>query len=191
MKSNDQGEELILEQLPKDDWEQREVYAHFGLAIYLCQCLESGVVNYLALLRANKLGRRLTDAEYDELFERLFGGTLGRNLREVRDLVGDDWELAPELTAILKLRNDLVHHWMRDRALEQGTSAKRRATIAELESVAERLEATDAKLRTRVQHLLAAGGVTDDWVREEYERLRQLAETDPEPHQRAAGAEDN
>ena len=36
----------VRQPLDRGDWEQREVYAHFGVAIYFCQVVEAGLVNY-------------------------------------------------------------------------------------------------------------------------------------------------
>jgi hypothetical protein len=119
-------DDQVLDRMDRGDWEQREVYAKFGLAIYFCQSLESQLVNYLALLGRIRTGDPMTDADVDELFATLFSGTFGRNLKQVRDLLGDEWVLAEELTAALELRNQLVHHWMRDRALEQEPAASAR-----------------------------------------------------------------
>ena len=64
-------------QLDRGDWEQREVYAHFGVAIYFCQVVESALVNYLLLLRRATTAREITETEIDEMFVELFGNTLG------------------------------------------------------------------------------------------------------------------
>lgn len=169
----------VVEDIDPKDWEHREVYANFGLAIYFCQCVETSIANYVAVQRVIKLGRQLTASEHDALFEELFSRTLGHNLKQLRDLLGEGSELASELSDALKLRNDLVHHWMRDRALDQGTSAKRQAMIAELKAAQENLQAIDVTLHDRLQSMLEAGGVTRKWVQQEFERLTQIAATDP------------
>jgi hypothetical protein len=126
----------VVERISSAGWEQREIYAKFGLAIYFCQCLESQLVNYLALAARANAGVPMTLEEVDSLFERLFSGTLGRNIRELRSMVGDEWMAANELAPALELRNELVHHWLRDRALQQGTSHSRLAMIEELDTAA-------------------------------------------------------
>lgn len=168
----------VVEPISREEWEHREVYAKFGVAIYFCQCLESQLVNYLALLRRIKTGASMTDDEVDELFEELFGSTFGKNLKEVRDLLGDEWALAEELTAALNLRNQLVHHWMRDRALGQGTSRKRHAMVVELNAAIEHLERIDAELVEISRRLRDRAGIPQQLIDEEYERLRRVADTD-------------
>ena len=167
--------ERIVETLSADEWEHREIYAKFGVAVYLCQCLESQLVNYVIALRG--VARQvITRQEVDRLFGELFGNTLGRNLREAGRVLGDDDALTSELVPALTLRNELVHHWMRERALDQGTSEKRRAMINDLDKAIEKLEVADAKLVERTQSLLERLGMPRSLIQTEYERLRAIAE---------------
>jgi hypothetical protein len=168
---------VVVEELSPGEWEQREVYAKFGVAVYLCQCLESQLVNYVIALRG-VAGNAITRQEVDVLFGELFGNTLGRNLREAARVLGDDAALSSELAPVLTLRNELVHHWMRERALDQGTSKKRRAMIEELDTAIEQLEVADATLVERTQPLLERLGVSRSIIHTEYERLREVAASD-------------
>lgn len=180
------GYDAEIEQpLDRGDWEQREVYAHFGVAIYYCQVVETALVNYLLLLRRTTASEAISEAEIDELFGELFGNTLGRNIRNVKRLLGDAGErvLADQMAEILKLRNELVHHWMRTRSLMQGTSRTRLAMIEELEAATSQLQDASRILQERTQALMAKAGVPDEFINGEYQRLRDLAERgedDPE-----------
>jgi hypothetical protein len=87
-------EDEIRQPLDQHSWEQREIYAQFGVAIYFCQVVETALVNYLLILRRATEQREMTEAEIDELFEDLFGNTLGRNIKAVQRLLGQqggDW----------------------------------------------------------------------------------------------------
>jgi hypothetical protein len=165
---------MIAEVIPADEWEQREIYAKLGVAVYLCQCLESQLVNYVVALHAIS-GNVVTRDELDVIFAELLGNTLGRNLRNAVRMLGDDEAVYDELASVLTLRNDLVHHWMRERALDQGTSEKRRVMVHELHSAIEQLEAADARLVERTQGLLEQRGVSPTVIQAEYERLRTVA----------------
>lgn len=168
---------MIIEDLSPGDWEQRQVYAKFGVAVYLCQCLETQLVNYVIALRT-VAGKVVTRQEIDSLFGELFGNTLGRNLKEAARVLDDDDDLSVELQPVLRLRNDLIHHWMRERALDQGTTKKRHAMIEELDAVIEQLEAADRQLVEKTQGLLERIGVSRSVIQAEYERLRKVAESD-------------
>jgi hypothetical protein len=167
----------VAESISRGDWEQREVYAKFGLAIYFCQCLESQVVNYVIALRG-AAGRLATRQEVDALFGELFGNTLGRNLPHALGSLGDDPTLFAALESALQLRNELVHYWMRERALDQGTSKKRRAMVEELDAAIEQLQAADAKLVERTQRLFEQIGVPRAAIEKEHERLLRVADSD-------------
>jgi len=172
------GYDAEIEQaLDRGDWEQREVYAHFGLAIYFCQVVETGLVNYLLLLRRATEADEISETEIDELFVELFGKTLGQNISNVKCLLGKhgEWVLADQMAETLKLRNELVHQWMRTRSLMQGTSEKRLAMIEELEGAVAKLQDADRALSERTQALLAKAGL-DGFINEEFQRLNALAE---------------
>ena len=136
----------IREPLDRADWEQREVYANFGLAIYFCQVLEFQLVSYVALIRRSKAGRQMSEAKSSRLLDRLLGGTFGQNIGEVRDLLGGRSIIESPMAEALKLRNNLVHNWMRERALQQSTSENRLAMIQELKEARRTLQDADRVL---------------------------------------------
>jgi hypothetical protein len=173
------GYDAEIEQpLDRNDWEQREVYTHFGVAIYFCQVVETGLVNYLLLLRRATAADELSETEIDELFVELFGSTLGRNINKVKRVLGEhgEWVLADQMTEILKLRNELVHHWMRTRSLMQGASETRLAMIEDLEGATAKLQDASGALQERTQALLDKAGLPDGFMEKEYQRLSALAE---------------
>jgi hypothetical protein len=59
-----------------DDEQTRDVYAHYGLAMYLAQNLEHGIVNALVILRLPEK-ERYTRQDIDQLMEGSFQKTLG------------------------------------------------------------------------------------------------------------------
>jgi hypothetical protein len=164
--------------LDRSDWEQREIYAHFGLALYFCQVVEAALVNYLLLLDRATGEREMAESEIDDLFVELFGNTLGRNIHNVKRILGEhgDWVLADQMADTLKLRNELIHHWMRTRAMLQGTSENRLAMIDELEGATAKLQDADRAISERTQAMLAKTDLPEGIVQAEYQRLTDLAE---------------
>lgn len=112
------------------------------------------------------------------MFVELFGNTLGRNINNVKRVLGEhgDWVLADQMAETLKLRNELVHHWMRTRSLMQGASETRQEMIEELEGATAKLQDASGALQVRTQALLANAGLPDGLIEEEYQRLNALAE---------------
>jgi hypothetical protein len=166
------------EPLDRDDWEQREVYAHFGVAIYFCQVVETGLVNYLLVLRRMTETDDISEVEADDLFVELFGNTLGRNISNVKRILGErgDWVLADQMADTLRLRNELVHHWMRKRVMQQGNSENRLAMIGELRDATAKLQDADRVLGERTQAMMTKAGVPEQFVPNEHQRLTELAE---------------
>ncbi len=168
----------VLQPLARDEWEQREIYAKFGLAVFFCQVVEAALVIYLTLLRRATEGGVTTRSQADDLFAEFFGNTLGRNINNVKRVLGEqgEWVLADQMADVLKLRNELIHSWMRTRVLRQGTSENRLAMIDELEKAISVLQNADRVITERTQTILAKAGMPEEFVQSELQRLTQLAE---------------
>jgi hypothetical protein len=160
--------DLIDETLSREEWETREIYTQFGVAIYFCQVLEFNLVTYAQLVRRARLGRPMTDDELAELRERLLEATFGQNYGEVNDLLQDKWVLGEEMKAAVNLRNDLVHHWMRDRVEGFNTSESRREMIGELRQAAATLQTTVDFLSNRTAGFLGTVGVSRQQIESEF-----------------------
>jgi len=168
----------VRQPLPRDEWEQREIYAKFGLAVFFCQVVETGLVIYLMLLQRATEGGEATTSQVDDLFDEFFGNTLGRNISNVKRVLGErgEWVLADQMADVLKLRNELIHSWMRTRVLRQGTSENRLAMIEELEKAIPVLQSADRVITQRTQTMFAKAGIPEESVQSELQRLTQLAE---------------
>lgn len=168
----------IRQPLDRAAWEQREIYAHLGVALYFCQVVEAALVTHLATLQGVTAGRVLTETEVDDLFVELFGHTLGRNIKNVKRVLGEqgEWALADQMAETLKLRNELVHEWMRKRTMLQGTSENRLAMIDELRGAIGKLENAERAIREGTRTMMAKVGVPEGFVEGEHQRLTELAE---------------
>jgi hypothetical protein len=165
----------IRKPLDRSDWEQREIYAHFGLALYFCQVVEAALVNYLLLLHRATEEREMAESEIDDFCSSNCSATrLAETFINVKRLLGEhgDWVLADQMADTLKLRNELVHHWMRTRAMLQGTSENRLAMIDELDSATVKLQDADRAISERTQTMLAKTDLPEGFVQAEHQRLR-------------------
>ena len=113
----------------------KEVYAHFGLAIYLSQVLEHGIGNALvyASLIPNNIGKIRSSSEWHEKFDQFLGAhfekTLGRMISALKTELTVPDDLESLLSAALKNRNWLAHHYFRERSDEFMNEAGRMKMI--------------------------------------------------------------
>jgi hypothetical protein len=141
----------------------RDVYAHFGLALYEAQVLEHGLANAMSVA-AIAAGRLPTREDYDafllEKFERTLGGL-------IKDL-GGHVEIDPSLQGLLQVallqRNWLAHRYFRERSEVFVTRHGCESMIAELQAAQELFEQADAALTSAVSEFAAKIGITQESV---------------------------
>jgi hypothetical protein len=140
--------------------------------------VEAGLVTYLALLRRAAQGGPSTVTEVDDLFIEPFGNTLGRNTGNVKRLFAEqgEWVLDDQMADVVVLRNELVHHWMRNRVLRQGNSENRLAMIEELDQAIAVLEDANRVLTERTRAMMAKAGIPEEFLMNELKRLTKLSE---------------
>jgi hypothetical protein len=138
----------------------REVYAHFGLAIYEAQVLEHGLANAMLLARM-AAGKLPTLADFDAFLEARFKKTLGSLIKDLSNHIAVDAGLEGMLAAALEKRNWLAHRYFRERS-ETFMSDRGCATmIAELESAQALFHEADEALEGVTKTFAAKVGVTD------------------------------
>ena len=158
-----------------DDAQTREVYAHFGLAIYLAQCLEHGIVN--ALLYAKLMPKELKrykrrrplpfdrtgfESRFDLFMEQNFDQTIGALVRLLRETTTVPANLDAELIEAKDARNFLAHGYFRDRAEAFVSRVGRASMIAELERLQKLFVHADDELRAVVEPFAAQSGFTPE-----------------------------
>src|SRR5690606_33917830 len=118
--------------------EVKDIYAHFGLAIYQAQCLEHGLVNALVFLdhipKRRKFAKSATEwaDSVDSFMESKFEYTLGRMIRELGEVTPVESGLQDLLSLALKRRNWLAHGYFKDRAEDFLTKTGRAKMLSEL-----------------------------------------------------------
>jgi hypothetical protein len=156
---------------PHDD-HVREVYAHFGLAVYAAQVLEHGVVNFVVVSRS--VGRAFTTrAERDEFEAELFRSTMGRQLRHAlaeASIADADTE---RLQAALRTRNFLVHDYFPERAADMLSEIGRNRLLDELDRMRDELRTADESLEAVTLALMHRAGLTADMLKAELERMKR------------------
>ena len=160
--------ETAIEQfdsLDSDDAKTREVYAHFGLTIFMCQLIEQQSMNMIATLR-QVTGKFATKEEVAALWDNYdFGprtlGTLINEIKQLYKLTDDDQK---ELKEILRLRNYFAHDYFRfNNELFFSDSGKKRM-IKDFVDFKIRIRAIDKKLLEYMRVYREKSGMTEELI---------------------------
>lgn len=151
--------------------------AEFGLAVYLAQCLEHGIVNALLLTDlVPHQGKTVRSAEewsskVDAFLDQKFEHTLGRMIRELQNVTSVPAELETLLSEALRKRNWLVHHYFRERAEHFVSASGRDRMIGELEEVQQVFLDAGVAIETVVKPLREKYGYTERMLAEAFNDL--------------------
>ncbi|MGH1349143.1 MAG: hypothetical protein ACRBN8_46865 [Nannocystales bacterium] len=154
-----------------EDGEVRDVYAHFGLALYMAQVLEHGLVNTMLFLRARGASR-MEEAEIDAFYNRHFRRTLGQLVRGLSEYAEVPEGLVGVLRDALQKRNWLAHSYFRERSKDFMTGDGRTSMIQELQSARDQIHDADQRLESFLGPIRRRLGLTDEMLEEEYCRMR-------------------
>ena len=144
----------------------KTVYANFGLAIYWAQCLEHQIVNSMVIMDLlpnfawKSKTREQWHQENDQYNEAQFAKTLGRLIKDLKNLTSVPQELESKFADCLQRRNFLAHHYFRERAVEFMSSEGRDKMISELENDVALFQAADQQLYSLVEPLNLKFGLT-------------------------------
>ena len=165
-------------QLDKDE-HVKEVYAHFGLCVYLAQVLEHGIVNtFIFLELVPKTKGKWDPNEFDSYLSGEFGKTLGQLISKLRSLVTIKDDLEALLVNALGKRNWLAHCYFRERASQFMSASGRDLMIQELQRYQELFRKADGKLETVISPLREKFGITEDIIEHHLEIMKKNSEAD-------------
>ena len=168
-----------------EDEHHKEVYAHFGLAMFKAQVLEHAVVNALVLCdlipnrREKALSTESWAADVDQFMDGHFADVFGRMIKSFRKAATVSADLQESLESALKMRNFLAHRYFRERDTAWLTEESRDGMIEELREACRLFERTDGLIDDLIEPLCARYGLTQDvWDREvaayKAEALKQM-----------------
>ena len=155
-----------------DSEQTRDVYAHYGLAMYLAQCLEHGIVNALVILRLPEK-ERYTRQDIDEFMEGKFQKTLGTLIKHLKLEVTPPPDLELLLTEALNRRNFLAHHYFREKAEKFVTRDGRSNMPHEIQNDQQLFENADDELSKVMAPFRVTHGITDSVYEAEYKHMCQ------------------
>ena len=141
----------------------KEVYSHFGLAIYLAQVLEHAIVN--ALVYCDLFPNRKpshTRVDFDLFMDKNFAKTMGQIINNFRQFVSIPPDLESLLIEALNKRNWLVHRYFRERAKEFIKEEGREKMLVELLEAQALFKKADHVLGEVTRPLRERFGFTDE-----------------------------
>lgn len=159
----------------------KEVFAHFGAALYHAQVLEHGIVNALVLvdLIPSERHKAKTPLEWESIvdgfMEQQFAKPMGRMMTALRQVADVPDDLEALLVRALQMRNRLAHHFFRECADAFMSESGRDQMIADLEQCTVLFEAADQRLDSIVAPMRIAAGVTNERIAAALEESRRRA----------------
>ena len=154
------------EDLPLYAQQNREVFAHFGRAMYHAQCLEHQIGLLLASMY-NPEFLKVPPEDRDAFFDRESKKTLGR----MEEDLGNKAHLSPTLENRLReaveLRNWLAHRYFPERARDILNLEGREKMISELQKKADFLKELDGEFTAILKEwFLSNGGSKEEFESE-------------------------
>ena len=130
----------------------REVYAHYGLAMYWAQCLEQSIFQHLLFFDhfpkavASYTSPENWAADYDKYESQELGKTMGRLIQHLREVGSSTEAIETVLSTALKSRNWLAHGYFADRAIDFTLPEGRSRMIAEIDVLCDQFRECAAQL---------------------------------------------
>lgn len=116
-----------------DDAQVREVYSRYGLAMFMAQALEHGMVNALLVLRPLPTRKKHADrSSWDEAFDRFYdiepAKTFGNMARALEQTQAFSPDLGERLRSAKVQRDHLAHRFFREHNMDFMTRPGRTRT---------------------------------------------------------------
>ncbi len=147
----------------------KEVYAFYGLAAYLGQVLEKGIVNMLVVFRS--AGIPITQEQVDDLFVKYNRRTLGQLLQDARSLAAISLDVQKVLDEALMKRNRLIHHFFAEHSAAFMTESGSEEMIEELRGMAALFQEADNAIDSIYRPIMRRAGIDEEWIQREAEVL--------------------
>lgn len=152
--------------LPHEDALLREMYAHFGLAVYTAQLYEKGLANlisvYLLIENKGKWSREQYLKEVDQVENKAIGTLLNR----IKKFVSFDDTVLRNLEFAQKKRNYLVHNYFWENAAQSCFEQGQREIIKENQELQNIFAEADALVGMITQTLFKVADIDPKYVEE-------------------------
>ncbi len=147
----------------------KEVYAHYGLAMYVAQCVEQSLIQMLIfhdffpknIQEKTYLDSKKWVEEFDKFDDIVSSKTMGRVLGLVRGLDILSEQETEKLKVALKKRNWLAHSYFSERAQHFMLPEGMKEMISELEECRDFLGEIDKTLMKSIYGMCEKYGITE------------------------------
>lgn len=146
--------------LPEDE-QYKQVYAYFGLLVYIFQLLEHQLLNMILIINKVKNKSMPVDT-YNKLFYDYSGKTMKGLLNPIMRTYQISKPHRRELEDVICKRNYIVHHYFKDNIFKTYTLNGRIEMIIEFEKTTNRVKAIDEVMGLYTKEHLATMGLTDE-----------------------------
>lgn len=143
----------------------REVYAHYGLAMYYAQVLETEAWIALSMIKESDPSV-ITSWRFEEALEEAAALTMGQAVAKLIESAEVAPPLQQMLPAAVEKRNWLAHRYFWDRCVELANERGRAAMIDELAELADWFQEMDMQLSALTRRMTTGRGIalTDDAI---------------------------
>lgn len=149
------------ENMSPESYQAREMYAHYGLALYLSQVLEATLKSAIVLAQLTS-DPTATRQKFDNAWESNFSVTMGRLIKRFTPYLNGDDELEEDLRLALAIRNHLAHHFFWDNAAKAMTMQGQAELVEECSDAMSFFEEVDQRLERVVAAYYTAHGTPAD-----------------------------
>ena len=161
---------------PVENEDEREIFARYGLAMFMAQVLEHEIVNTLTVLQKLPTRESIKDADawaisVDEFMDAQHANTFGTMLKamEKTGLVPDD--VMQDLKVCRSDRDFLAHNFFRHYANGFMSHSGRQEMLDRVDQARQRFSAVNVALERFKLPLMERFGITQEALDHEYEQL--------------------
>lgn len=166
--------------MPAADSEElrKDVFAHYGAAMYYAQCIERSMMLIIMFLdhypdaMAKTKSRKDWEIGIDVFWDQATKQTMGRLIGKLDQLDFPTDDLLKNLRAALKVRNFVAHQYFSERAVEITYDAGCRSMIHELQEYQSQFQEIEVEFNKVVDELALSYGLSDEIRKKLTEDLR-------------------
>jgi hypothetical protein len=149
----------------------REVYAKYGVAMYLAQVIEHGLANFF-LYAAAFTGVLTEAAQIDAVLDEMFSKSMGEQMRHVLAVIEFSEDHVVRLNQARERRNMLAHNYWRVRIGKTLTEVGRNEMLSELDAICEEFDALNTEMEMMAMAVMGLHGITPEMHQAEVERVK-------------------